>query len=92
MSSANSCKIYIYILLPETHLNTCERFFTPNYHFYLTDHFPGRKGRTVVAVRISIPHNHVNLHPLDSIVPTGACIPIGNSEVLLAVVRHQAEH
>jgi hypothetical protein len=55
MSSANKCKIYIYILLSETHLKPHERFFTPNYHFYWTDRFPGRKGRTVVAVKKAFP-------------------------------------
>jgi hypothetical protein len=39
-------------LLSETHLKPYERFFIPNYHFYLTDRFPGRKG---------IPHNQVDL-------------------------------
>jgi hypothetical protein len=39
-------------LLSETHLNRHERFFIPNYHFYRTDHFPGR---------IGIHRNHVDL-------------------------------
>jgi hypothetical protein len=39
-------------LLSETHLKPLERFFIPNYHFYRTGRFPGRKG---------IPHNHVDL-------------------------------
>jgi hypothetical protein len=39
-------------LLSETRLRLHERFFIPNYHFYQTDHFPGRK---------VIPHNHVDL-------------------------------
>jgi hypothetical protein len=46
---------YLYIdvaLLSDTHLKPHERFFIPNYNFYPTDHFPGRKG---------IPHNHVDL-------------------------------
>jgi hypothetical protein len=33
-----------------------------------------------------IPHNHVDLSPLVSIEATGVCIPIGNSELLLAAV------
>jgi hypothetical protein len=37
-------------LLSETPLKSHERFFIPNYHFYGTVHFPGRKG---------IPHNHL---------------------------------
>jgi hypothetical protein len=32
-------------LFSETHLKLHERFFTPNYHFYRTDSFPGRKGK-----------------------------------------------
>jgi hypothetical protein len=36
------------------------------------------KGGTAVAVRKRIPHNHVDIHPLISVVPTGVCIPIGN--------------
>jgi hypothetical protein len=39
-------------LLSETHLKPHERFCIPNYYFYWTDCFPGRKG---------IPHNHINL-------------------------------
>jgi hypothetical protein len=35
-------------LLSDTHFKPRERFFNPNYHFYPTDRFPGRKG---------IPHN-----------------------------------
>jgi hypothetical protein len=34
----------------------------------------------------SIPHNRVDLPPLVSLDATGACIPIGNSEILLAAV------
>jgi hypothetical protein len=48
-------------LLSETHLTPHERFFIPNYHFYWTDHFPERKGRTAAAVRKGIPHNPVDL-------------------------------
>jgi hypothetical protein len=39
-----------------------------------------------VAVKKGIPHNHVDLPPLDSVEATGICIPIGNSQVLLAAV------
>jgi hypothetical protein len=39
-------------LLSETHLKPHETFFIPNYHFYRTDRFPGRK---------CIPHEHVDL-------------------------------
>jgi hypothetical protein len=72
------------ILLSETYLKPHERFFIPNYHFYQTDHYVDRKGRTAIAVRKGIPHNHVDLPPLVEV--TGVCIPTGNSEVLLAAV------
>jgi hypothetical protein len=39
-------------LLSETHLKPHQGSFIPNYHFYRTGRFPGRKG---------IPHNHVDL-------------------------------
>jgi hypothetical protein len=35
---------------------------------------------------LNIPHNHVDLPPLISVEATGVCIPIGNSEILLASV------
>ncbi|PNF22596.1 hypothetical protein B7P43_G12673 [Cryptotermes secundus] len=73
-------------LFSETHLKPHERFFIPNYHFYRIDRQSGRKGGTAVAVRKCIPHNHVDLPPLVSVEATGVCIPIGNSEVLLAAV------
>jgi hypothetical protein len=72
--------------LRETHLKHHERFFIPNFHFYRTDRYPGRKCGTAFAVRKGIPHNHVDLPPLVSVEATGVCIPIGNSEVLLAAV------
>jgi hypothetical protein len=68
-------------LLSDTNLKHRERFCIPNYHFYQTGRFPGRKGGTAFAVRKGIPHNHVDLSPLVSIEATGVCIPIGNSEV-----------
>jgi exonuclease III len=74
------------VLLSDTHLQPHERFFIPNYHFCWTDSHPGRKGGTAVAVRRGIPHNHVDLPPLISVEATGVCIPVGNSEVLLAAV------
>jgi hypothetical protein len=73
-------------LFSEKHLKPHERFFIPNLHLYRTDRYPFRKGGTAFAVRKDIPHNHVNLPPLVSVEATGVCIPIGNSEVLLAAV------
>jgi hypothetical protein len=46
----------------------------------------GRKGGTAVAVREGVPHNHVDTLPVVSVEATGFCIPIGNSELLLAAV------
>jgi exonuclease III len=73
-------------LLSETHLKRHERFGIPNYTIYRTDHFPGRKGETAVAIRKGIPHTNVDLPPLVSIEATGVYIPIGNKEVFLAAV------
>ena len=42
-------------LLSETHLKPHERFYIPNYSFYRTHRFPGRKGGTAVAIRKGIP-------------------------------------
>jgi hypothetical protein len=73
-------------LFSERHLKPHERFFIPNFHFNRTDRYPGRKGGTAVSVRKGIPHNLVDLPPLVSVEVTGVCIPIGNSEVLLAAL------
>jgi hypothetical protein len=73
-------------LLSQTHLETHEKFHISNYHLYRTDHFPGRKGGTAFTIRKGIPHNHVDLTLLVSVEATGACIPIGASEILLAAV------
>jgi hypothetical protein len=74
------------VLFSETHLKPHERFFIPQFHFYRTDRHPGRKGGTAVAVRKGIPHHHVDLPPLVTVEATGVCIPIGDSQILLAVV------
>jgi hypothetical protein len=42
-------------LLAEAYLRHHETFFIPNYHFYWTDSFLGRNGRTAVAGRKGIP-------------------------------------
>jgi hypothetical protein len=73
-------------LFSETHLTPHERFYIQNYQVYRTDRFPGTKGGTAVAVKKGIPHSHVDLPPLNSLEATGVCIPIGNSELLLAAV------
>jgi hypothetical protein len=73
-------------LFLDTHLKHHERFFIPNYHFYRTDRHLGRKGGTAVAVRKCIPLNHLEIPPFVSVEVTGVCIPVSNSEVLLAAV------
>jgi hypothetical protein len=46
----------------------------------------------VRAVTKGIPHNYVELPPLVSVVATRVCIPIGNSEMLLAAVCKSPGH
>jgi hypothetical protein len=70
----------------ETHLKPHEWFYIPNYHFYQIDRHSETKGGTDIAVRKGIPHKHVDLPPLVSVEATGVCIPIGNTEILLAAV------
>jgi hypothetical protein len=43
-------------------------------------------------VRKGIPLYHVDLPPLAAVEATGVCVPIGNSEVLLAVVSMPPGH
>jgi hypothetical protein len=38
-------------LLSETHLKPHEKFFLQNYNVYRIDLYPGKKGRTAIAVR-----------------------------------------
>jgi hypothetical protein len=57
-----------------------------------TDRFLERKGGTAVAVKKGIFHNHVDLPPFVSIEARRVCIPIGNSEVLLAAVCKSPGH
>jgi hypothetical protein len=59
-------------LFSDAHLKRHERFFISNYHFYRTDSHPSGRGGTAVAVRTGVTQ------------ATGVCIPIGNSEILLA--------
>jgi exonuclease III len=58
-------------LFSETHLKPHERFSITNFHVYRTDRHPGREGGTAVAVRKGIPHNHLDLTPLNSVESTG---------------------
>jgi hypothetical protein len=73
-------------LFSETHLKPHERLFIPNFHFFRTDRYQGRKGGTADAVRKCIPQKHVDLPPLVPVQATGVCKLVGNSEVLLAAV------
>jgi hypothetical protein len=76
-------------LLSETYLKPHDKFSSRNYHIYRTHSHPGLKGRTAIAVRKNIPHNHVDLplpRPPPSIEATEICIPVGNNEFLLAAV------
>jgi hypothetical protein len=76
----------------ETHLKLHVRFLFPNFQLYRTGRYPGRKGLIAVAVRKGIPHNHVDLPSLVSVEATGVCIPLGNSEFLLAAVYKSPSH
>jgi hypothetical protein len=48
-------------VLSETRLTPHERFFIPNYHFYQTDPFPGRKSTSHDHVRPMPYVRHVHL-------------------------------
>jgi hypothetical protein len=73
------------VALPsETHLKPHERFCIPNYYFYRTDRFPGRKGGTAVAIRKGVLHANVHLALFVSVEATGFYVRIGNNEVFLA--------
>jgi hypothetical protein len=73
-------------MLSEMHLKPHEEVLYSELSFYHTNHFPGIKGRTAVAVRKGIPYTHTDLPPLVCVEATGVCIPIDNSKVLLAAV------
>jgi len=73
-------------LLLETYRKPHSGFFIPNYLVYWTHRFQWLEGGTAVTVRKGIPHNHVDLPPLASVETTEICIPVGNSEFVLAAV------
>jgi hypothetical protein len=66
------------VLFSEAYLKSHERFLIPNYLFYPTDRFSGRRSGNAVAMRKGIPHNHLDLPPLVSMEATGVCITIEN--------------
>jgi hypothetical protein len=73
-------------LFSETHLKPHQRFHIQIYHIYRNDRHPEIKGGTAVAVKKGIPHSPVDLPPLISVEASAVCIPIGNTEILLAAV------
>jgi len=73
--------------LSESHLKPHERLPIPNYHVYRTDRFQCWSGGTAVAVRKGISHHHSDLPPIVLIGATRICVPVGNSEVLIAAVH-----
>jgi hypothetical protein len=76
----------------ETYLKPLLRFYIPNNYIYRNDRLDGNKGGTGVAVEKVIPHTYVDLPPLLSLEATGASIPIGHTEMLLAsVYNHHLE-
>jgi hypothetical protein len=73
-------------LFSDTHLKPHVRFYIPNYNIYQTEHQDGDKRGTVTAVKKDIPRACVILPLLLSVEAPGICIPIANSEMLLATV------
>jgi hypothetical protein len=80
-------KIHV-ALFSERHLKRQMRFCIQNDDISWTDHEDRHEGRTVIAVMKGIPHTCTDLllSFLLSVEATGMCIPIGNTEMLLAVV------
>jgi hypothetical protein len=70
--------------------DTHERFFISNYQIYRTDHYPGRKGGTAIAVREGIVHNHVDLPPLILVEAIGVCILLASVYKSLGHIRSDA--
>jgi hypothetical protein len=48
--------------------------------------------QTAVVVRKGVPHSYVDISPLVSVEVTGVCIPIGNSDIMLASVYKSLGH
>jgi hypothetical protein len=51
------------------------RFFIPNFHFYQTDRFPGKKG---------VPHNHADLHYMCDYIHLTKAKPINRDKPILS--------
>jgi hypothetical protein len=73
-------------LFSETRRKLHIRFYIPNYDIYQTDREDGHKSGTAAVVKKGIPHRCADLLPLLSVEATGVCIPIGNTDMLLAAV------
>jgi hypothetical protein len=71
-------------LFTATHWKPHMRFFVLDYDIYRTDREDWNKGGNAIAVKTGIPHTCADLPPLLSAEATGACIPIGNTEIFLA--------
>jgi hypothetical protein len=79
-------KIYV-ALFSEAHLNPHMRFHIPNYDICPADPQDGHKGGTAAAVKKCVAYTCVDLSPVLSIEPTGVCVPIGHTEMVLSAVH-----
>jgi hypothetical protein len=73
-------------LFSETHLKSHMRFRIPYYDICRTDLDDGHKNETAVAIKKGILHTCTDIPPLLPVEATGVCIPIRNTEMLLAAV------
>jgi hypothetical protein len=73
-------------LFSETHLKSHMRFYIPYYDIYRTDLDYGHKNETAIAVKKGILHTCTDIPLFLPVDAAGICIPIGNSEMLLAAV------
>jgi hypothetical protein len=62
------------------------RFCSLDYDIYRTDHEDGHEGGTANTVTKGIHHTCADPPPLLPVKATGVCIPIGNTDLLLAGV------
>jgi hypothetical protein len=58
----------------------------PNYDIYRTDRQDWQEGGTAIAIKKRIPCTCADIPNLLSVEVTGICIPIENTEILLAAV------
>jgi hypothetical protein len=73
-------------LFSETQLKPHMRFYIQSYDIYRTDRHDGEKNGTAVEVKRGVPQTWADLAPCLSAEATGVCIPILNTEMLLAAV------